>query len=374
MTRIKNYSFYNLPREYGMQDYHDVTKTIIKKYSSCNDLVSIYNWGDPSTPGISDIDLLFVLRNETSQPLSFFMRSFNFLDARARYLIRHPFVFICEESFENMRCVYPDADFKLLHGKSIRMNPLSKEDACNSKIALLNDIIIRHYPRDFLEQNVNRRINVRDDLLRLNSLKYTAAAISELAKNENTEWGKKLNTIHGLRKNWFRSNDFDLLASLTEDAVNISMEIIDSFRLFLAKNNIVKIGSATGAKYDGIKNKSLFVNGWNKEDSLGQMRKLIENKKKFYSILPMELSAQLAEYSRHDGRISDYIKSKISASAPSQLKHKKIIGHRAKILNEQAELAFTLRHSDFPAFFDFGYRNTSGINNWVIWLADKVRF
>ncbi len=374
MATGKNYRFYNLPKKYGMQDYREVTETIIKKYSSCNDLVSIYNWGDPSTPGISDIDILFVFKDGAAQPLSFFIRSFNFLDARARYLIRHPFVFIGEESFKNIRYVYPNADFKLLYGKRIRINPLTAEEICHSKISLLNDIIIRHYPRDFLEQNVNRRINARDVLLRLNSLKYTAGMIAELAKNENRQWSQKLNQVYGLRKNWFWNNDFGLLASLTDGAVNISMEIIESFRLFLVKNNIVKIYSGAGIRYDGIKNKSLFVKDWNKEDALQQMRELIKSKKIVYSVLPIELSAQLAQYSKHQGRISGYIESKLSADMAFQLKHKNAVLHRAEIFNNQAELAFNLRHSDFAAFFDFGYRNKSGINNWVIGLADRFRF
>jgi len=56
------------------------------------------------------------------------------------------------------------------------------------------------------------------------------------------------------------------------------------------------------------------------------------------------------------------------------IKYKSIIDKRIRIINEQAILASKLKHSDFAAFFDFGYRNKSGINNWILNLLDKIRF
>ena len=374
MDTSKSYKFYNLPVKHEISDYKEVTAAIIKKYSRCDGLASIYNWGDPSTPGISDIDILLVFRNNAAQALPFFMRNFNFLNSKARYLVRDPFVFIGEESFKNIKYVYPDANFKLLYGKNLKINSLSSKDMFYSRAALLNDIIIRHYPRDFLEQSVSRRINARDTLLRLNSLKYSIGAIEGISKNKNSSWTQNLKMIRELRKNWFENKDFDLLALLTKDSISISMEIVEAFRLFLAKDNLVKIDSAQRATYSGIKNKSGFICNWNKEAALKDMRASIKNKKRFYSVLPIELSAQLAEYSRHQGRISDYIKNNLSNNIKYEIKYKKIIGQRALVLNSQAQLAFTLKHSDFAAFFDFGYRNKSGINNWALNLMDKARF
>ncbi|GAG16606.1 unnamed protein product, partial [marine sediment metagenome] len=99
-----------------------------------------------------------------------------------------------------------------------------------------------------------------------------------------------------------------------------------------------------------------------------------KNKEKYYSILPIELSAQLTEYSRNKGPISNYIRKNISNNLNYSVKHKEIISKRIEILNNQARLVSKLKHSDFVAFFDFGYRNKAGINNWILNLLDKVRF
>src|SRR3989338_97166 len=298
---MKDYNFFNLPQEYGIGDYKNAIANIIKKYSNLRGLTSVYNWGDPSVPGISDIDLVFVFKNDKAGRLPFFNRSFYFLDAKTRYLVRHAFVFIDEISFKKTRYIYPNANFRLLHGNSIKIGNLSPGEENDANIALLNDIIIRHYPRDFLEQFANRSINVRDTLLRLNSLKYSIRIMESLAKEKNAEWNNKLKLIESLRKNWFKEKDFDLLVSLNENAIHMAMEITGKFRNFLSKNNLVKILSGNNVRYSGIKNKSVFVKNWSKDKALQEMSETAKNGHRFCSILPIELAPQLAEYSRYDG-------------------------------------------------------------------------
>lgn len=366
MLKEKGYKFFNVPKRYEIADYKVAIHYIIKKYSKLNGLVSIYNWGNPSTPGVSDIDIVFVLNEGKNNALPFLRRSFYLLNAKTRYLVRHPFVFIGENSFKNIRYIYPGTNFKLLHGNNIKINNLSAEDAYYSSIALLNDIIIRHYPRDFLEQFIKKRINARDTLLRLNSLKYSISALENLTKEKYRNLNHKLMLIEKLRKNWFNANNFNLLALLNEDAVNITMEIIDRFKVFLTENNLIKINSGSYLRYSGIKNKSQFIKDWYKKTALREMSRLVKENKKLYSILPLELSAQLIEYSKYNGLISNYIRKKISNNVNYHLNYKNIIGHRINILNKQAELASKFKHSDFVAFFDFGYCNESGINNWIL--------
>ena len=57
-----------------------------------------------------------------------------------------------------------------------------------------------------------------------------------------------------------------------------------------------------------------------------------------------------------------------------RLKYEAVLEKRIKILNSQAELASRLKHSDFAAFFDFGYRQKKGINNWLLNFVDTLRF
>ena len=373
MLEAKNYKFLNLPTKYALSDYKQAIKDIVRKYSGIKNLVSIYSWGNISTPGISDIDIVFVFKSDTNTTLPFLKRSFYFLKAKTRDIASHPFMFIDEESFQNIRYVHPNADFKLLYGKGIEIKKISSTDYYYASISLLNDIITRHYPRDFTKQLVNRKFSVRDTLLRLNSLKYSIQTLEKLTKEKNKQWKNKLKLIERLRKNWFESKDFNLLIFLNEEAIKISMEITDIFRKFLLKNKLVKINSGDKLKYNGVKNKSLFVRRWDKEKGLEGMPKNIRNKQKFYSILPLELSAQLIEYSKYYGPISSYIKKNISEKIDYQLKHKNILKRRIRILNKQAELASKLKHSDFTAFFDFGYTQKESFSGYVFDLFKLIK-
>lgn len=373
MSKAKNYRFYNLPKEYCLRDYNDVVENVIEKYSETCGLTSIYSWGNISSPGISDIDIIFVFDAEASRALDFQKRSFYFLNEKARYLVRHPFIFIDRGSFSNIRYVYPDADFKLLYGKNIKINKISPLEHFYSRVALLNDIIIRHYPRDFIEQSVNKSINARDTLLRLNSLRHGIKILEDVTKEKNRQWNYKLGLIEKLRKDWFELNDFELLVLLNEDATAITMEITERFAAFLVRS-MAKITACNDVKYKSPKNSSLFKKKWGKADAFNEMSNTIKNRQRFYSILPIGLSAQLVEYSRHGGLVSGHIRRNLSNNINYQLKHKSAIGQRIKIFNMQAGLASVLRHSDFAAFFDFGYRNKTGINNWILNLADKARF
>ena len=376
MPKADKCNFYNLPKKYSPADYKEATEHIIGKYSKINGLVSIYSWGGPSIPGISDLDLIFVFKNSRISSISsmpVFKRAFYMLSNKFRYIARHPFFYIEDISFENIRHVYPDAEFKLLYGGNIRIKKLSYMENYFSRIALLSDIIVRHYPRDFLEQMVIKSINTRDMLLRLNSLKRSIKTMEGLAKEKSSSWNYKLKQIDGLRKEWFDKNDFDLLASLNEDAVKICLEITEKFRDFLIKNDLVEIYSGDNIEYKGARNNAIFTRDWSRKKALRSMSELIIGKKMFFSMLPIELAPQQIEYSRHKGIISTYVKNKLGRSLKYKLRYSGVVRKRAAIFNRQAELASKLKHSDFVAFFDFGHRNKSGINNTILNLLRSCR-
>lgn len=358
----EEHSFYNLPEKCSLEDYRNSTENIVKKYSKADGLVSIYSWGNVSVAGISDIDILFVFKSNPN-PLLFPRRSFYFLDKKSRYLARHPFVFIDEESFKKIRYVYPDTNFQLLHGKNIRIEGISSEEKYYSAVALLNDLVVRHYPRDFAGQSAGNSINVRDTLLRLNSLKYSVSMLEFLTKRKNREWHFILDRVSELRKDWFDDKDYGELIELSKNALDVTIDFVEEFRKLLLEKKLVKI-KANDILYSGIKNKTLFVRNWNRG-------KAINDK---YSVLPIELAAQLVEYSNSDGLISSYIRKNLSKRPECFLNHSPTVKKRIDVLNSQAQLSLKLRHSDFAAYFDFGYRSSAGVNNWFLKMMDKLRF
>ncbi len=367
--------FFNAARKLEEKDYERALQSIISRHAS-DEMAAIYDWGNPSQPGISDLDIVFVLKNASPRPLPLHKRSFLFLDEKIRYIARHPFLFISEGDFSRIRYVYPFGSLRRVWGKGIGIKKLAKDEEKEAAIALLSDIAIRHYPRDFLFQQMQKRINVRDSLLRLNSLKYTFLTLEKLMGKKRGTWSSFAKEVGALRFEWFETDDAKrnkMLCQLCERAIPIIMEIIDTTRNITAERFRPLLGHfPERVLYEGAKNKSVFLKKWNKDSSLYRMKAHIHSKGAHCSYLPMELCYHLLFYSHQGGRISSYIRAHLHPFQKIRMKNE-VLAKRMAVLNNQAELANALRHSDFPAFFDFGYRAQRGINNCALRILDAIR-
>ena len=67
-----NTSFFNYPKQAVIGNYDDVRSAIIEFYDHNEDVISIYEYGSVSNPGVSDLDLIFVLKDEISSTESEF--------------------------------------------------------------------------------------------------------------------------------------------------------------------------------------------------------------------------------------------------------------------------------------------------------------
>ena len=363
---VDGFKFYNMPAEYNLNSYKKVESLIAKKYGKIKEIISIYNWGDVSNPGISDMDFIFVVDLKKIRPFPLLKRSFYLLSPSVRYIARHPFFYIDSEAFKKIKFVYPELKLKLLYGIDSKIDDISRKDKYHASISLLNDIIVRHYPRDFIEQMTSKNINVRDSLLRLNSIGHSIKSLKKITGKKEKAWDFFAKNVSDLRKNWFKSKNHSKLVGLCNDAIGISMHITEKSKEFIASRKIVKIENNENVEYIGFRNKSLFLKDWNRKEALALMLKSHENYNNFTSILPIELAAQLIEYSKIEGKISSYIKSRIKGHLSYDLKYSKVLMERIFVLNAQARLADRLKHSDFVAFFDYGYRSKSGINNILL--------
>jgi hypothetical protein len=366
---LMSWEFTNLPRKHSREDYKEVLENVARCYVS-DDLVAIYDWGAPGQPGISDVDVLLVWKN-SPQPLPLKKRSFAFLDKKSRYLLRHPPMHISEDDFPFIPYIYPDGRLRKVTGRLLNVKQLSKAEKVVVRKAVFNDIVIRHYPRDVLQQSVEKNINVRDVLLRLKSLGYTFKTMDYLGLKTEKPWKEFESRVKLLRKRWFWNGDKKSLIQLTTESVDIMMDIIERGKAFFPL--AFQLAGQEEVRYTGIKNSTVFLTQWEKPRALEHMQAILRKTGKPISVLPMEYASQLVQYSQFKGRISEQIKNHLRVVF-YELQANPALGKRIAVLNGQAELAARLRHSDFPAFFDFGYRNTRGINNALLRIADKLRF
>jgi len=362
--KASEFSFYGQPVKMSVKDYENVYKNIRSLCSQNKGVLSVYTFGEAEVPGISDIDLIFVLKDNSSLPR--FLKK-NCLDSASNYILFHPFFIVPEDFMENIAYIYPNSRLNLIYGKKIRIKKLSKKDLNLVYMQLINDVILRHYPSDFLNVLISKRINTRMCLLRLNSLHHTFNLFERISGIKKRKWAKISDDVKELREKWFDLPDKAAksnLIGLLKTAVYVSLDFVDVYSKFLeSKSPKMKVDSLL---FKGIKNRISFVNEWNAADSLSEMIGHYSKHKNFYSVLPMILSWQLCAYSFAKGALSSYIRKRLSIKCSVKNISQPLM-KRIHILNYQVEYAMKLKHSHYPCFFPLGFKNTKGIKNKMIY-------
>ncbi len=376
--RVHNLDFYNKPIKYEIKDYNDVIEKIAKLASKYKEILSIYTFGSVSAGGISDLDLIFVLRDGAKLPdflkKNYFHRKFPFhnlirkkyFDEKSRYVLFHPFFIITENIMRNIRYIYPSSEFKKIYGKTIAITKPNKNELKKIKAYLTIDIILRHYPLEYLTFFLSRRIDTRICLVRINALSHSFRVFKELSGRKKSSWTAYSREVDLLRKRWFYLKQEDRkqkLLKLLKEAVHISVDFIKDYNSYLMKNKYPLINvKKESIEFKGIKHRLSFIKSWNAEKSISQSIEHFKKYKTYYSILPMSILTQLCCYSSFDGGLSSYIRKRLSINC-YQKTIDETLKKRINLLNEQVEYANKLKHSHYPCFFPLGYKTERGLRN-----------
>ncbi|MBS3101599.1 hypothetical protein J4204_05725 [Candidatus Woesearchaeota archaeon] len=361
-------SFYGYPVKYRLEDYGRVLGRIKRKAQKEDGILSVYGFGKVSAPGISDIDLIFVLKEGSKLPP---LLKKNYIDDDSKYLVFHPFLIFTENIFKNIRYIYPSSDYIKIYGRKISIYMPKKHELKKIKTCLVADTILRHLPVDFLYILLSKKINIRMCLLRLNALSHTFRMFYGISGMKKPVWGKFSRKVKRLRKNWFQMNDDagkDMLLGLLKESVYISSDFVKEFDAFLSKDkNYLLHVKQRDVLFRGYKARISFAAEWHPDKAISQMISHFIKHKNFYSILPISLLKQLCCYSSAQGRLSRYIRKRLSINC-FQEKLDPVLEKRIINLNEQVELANSLKHSHFPCFFPLGYKTERGLKNKMILL------
>lgn len=353
--------FLNYPTKYSLEDYNNATGKIGKKFLTYN-IKSVYTSGVVSNPGISDIDFLIIVKNNTAPNLRF-----AWFGNKEQDIVCHPFYIIDENIMENIKWIYPDFNLTLIQGGYININRPEKSEINAIRIFLMLDVILRHFPRDYLEMLIPKWINTRDALLRLNALNHSISSF-KLIGLRGKRWTNYEKEIKELRSVWFalrKKEQKKSILKLLKDATYISMDMIDELSLFLKREGIIKIFRGNEeCVYNGGQNQAFFVETWDKKKALKRMIDFYPQNKKFYSVLPLNFLPLFLEYSKEKGVLSSYIGRHLkNSNIDYSIQNKEIIKKRINLLNRQTSLAIRMKHRHFTAFFDYGCKSRSGILN-----------
>ena len=213
-----------LKKKITIKDYIVAKKKIINIAYKYN-FLSIYEYGSYKNPGLSDIDIIIVLRKKKSKiNYSYFLNEIRKKNLEF-FIGFSTIMFVEKEIFENI-LVFDDLKLNKIYGKKIKFKKFS-----NLNKLLLELSIIEWLPERLLKLKINlnklKKINIRQHLGLMNSYKYTLKKILEYYKYENTKDIEYIvKKIDSLRLGSQKIINFSKVKSLTKEVILSGFKIL----------------------------------------------------------------------------------------------------------------------------------------------------
>lgn len=225
------YQITNDIRYIPQQDYEKVLWLYIDYLSQRLDMVSIYQIGAISVPGISDIDLIIVLDDRTSSVLDFREAQRAAAGELGLYAFSHsPFVVNCK-TFRNLPTLFYAYNLRHLWGEKLTLNEYSsKEQEFYDYVIAVEAAIAQSFI--FMRVTQDRTVfGLRSLLCNLNAIKHTISTIRRWRRPEDIGGSQVfMDQVDELRQGWFGHgprHDFGAIAGLSAEALHILGRVLD---------------------------------------------------------------------------------------------------------------------------------------------------
>lgn len=369
--------FYNFPIPYSLEEYEEAKRVYIENVSRYPCVEAIYQLGNISVPGISDMDFIFVINPRAILPgmavsLSRLHRT---LGGREKYLICHePMGILTEDLFSNINWLLPSAEFKKVTGKTPDIRFPAEPDRAMLKLLVLTDYARAFWPWEFLRYATDKRIDARMTLLRLNSFKHSICMYNELVKEET--FGLDFcGRLDKLRIDWFdapREKSTEILKGLIEHSVELGWMMIEKLSELITRQKMIAsdADSQISAEFENVRRHYFFADRW----SAAEAGKIFSfGRAKFglqIHLLPASFVWPLVQYARAEGLLSRRIRSNLHICNEKRMVYHETAQRRAAIMNEHLGFicAYGWLNGIFTAndfgMFDEGYLHPSG-KKWL---------
>ena len=335
------WEFSNLPRKLTLLDYDNARQEITKYFHANEDIIAIYEYGSVSAPGVSDLDIILVLRDKleiTDQYLDF--QNING-DANS-FVADGNVIKMPRGVFEKIQ--YFDAlNARLLTGEAIMQYQNTPPDQAILKLISVVDWL----PERLLRLNKilsSKKINVANTLCVLHSLGYSLATVGSVLaidKHENI-----LRRIAILRSN-NNPNTFPTgeLLEVLFHALRLGQDYLFYFASYLISSEHVSVSNLRADEAASLELYSDCVLRFSDQSQNAQIKFQNSESSKISSIdvvVPIAFLPHFAALGSRDSPISAEVKRKsrnIVKSAGDQLSesYKRILFRKLNLAEENAE-------------------------------------
>lgn len=169
--------FTNMPKPCSFEDYEKAIEEYIQGVRRFGEGVSVYQVGDVSVPGISDIDLIVFLDEQCLGDFS----AYSHVRNQSKYLFMHDVYPLPKAMARDVALITSIFNVKYRHGKHLISSTPQYSDM--ETILFLNDIAIVSLSHEYEQWKDRAVMDARLALARVNSLKYPIQLLSNLARN-----------------------------------------------------------------------------------------------------------------------------------------------------------------------------------------------
>jgi hypothetical protein len=336
------YLFDNYPRDVS-QDYYGVAREqIINSFKSNKDVISIYEYGSVSSPGVSDLDIILILNNKTNTKEEDL--GFSNINRDVYSLVMDGNVMKMPQGVFTKLNYFDPFNLKKLSGKDIIVDTISADDASMLEVISIVDWLPERILR--LTKMLNSEvINISNVLCILHSFSYSIKKINKitghLKKSEDI-----LHTIHLLRNDWQSfNNPEDKLVGCIKDSITLGYEYLLKFMEYI---DIKGIYESVDLGYQGDITLELFDKHYirfvGKElySKLEKNAALSSDKEKSFVTIPNFYYPHFDHLSSTGGLLSNVMKDKIKPypiinSSILCEKYKMLLSNKINLAEENAQ-------------------------------------
>ena len=191
-------SFYNHPHYMNISEYSSAKEDIINSFNISEDIKAIFEYGSLNNIGISDLDIIVVLKNNINKDC-YKLISKNRLSPQTLKVIDYANIIILPKKKINKLLIWDDLKLNQINGNLLT---IEKYNQIEVEIARIIDWLPERIIR--IEKTIsNPKINVRKSLGLLKSACYTLSNLIDKFNLEVSSFRYLINQVNNLRQEWF---------------------------------------------------------------------------------------------------------------------------------------------------------------------------
>jgi len=224
--------FTNYPKKIDISYYYKVREELVAYYKAKEDVLAVYEYGTVKAPGISDIDIILVLKDHINLPPEKLELEHVSQEAHD-LLIGGTLMKMTPELLVKIRFL-DDINVHKISGRDISLEEPSEEDKKYIQLVSLIDWLPERMLR-LIKINSADTIDIMSTLCVLNSFSYSLS-LAQSISGKDDESQQFIAEVKHVRSNWFSTeNPEEKVLQLVKKSIALGYKSLNAYESFLKK-------------------------------------------------------------------------------------------------------------------------------------------